>query len=42
MRLSTYKEIEKEAHERCHLEMQIEKLEAQGNRTCAPEKESAE
>jgi ferredoxin--NADP+ reductase len=42
MRLSTYKEIEKEAHERCHLEMQIEKLEAQGNGTCAPEKESAE
>lgn len=42
MRLSTYKEIEKEAHERCHLEMQIEKLEAQGNGTRAPEKESAE
>lgn len=28
MRLGTYKEIEKEAHDRCHLEMQIAQLEA--------------
>lgn len=28
MRLGTYKEIEQEAHERCHLEMQIAKLKA--------------
>jgi len=31
MRLGTYKEMEKEAHDRCHLEMQIEKLETQGD-----------
>ncbi|HBE46469.1 Sulfide dehydrogenase subunit beta [uncultured spirochete] len=36
MRLGTYKEIEKEAHDRCHLEMQIAKLEAH-----AADKESA-
>jgi len=42
MRLGTYREIEKEAHDRCHLEMQIEKLGAQGNGARVPEKESAE
>jgi ferredoxin--NADP+ reductase len=39
MRLGTYKEIEKEAHDRCHLEMRIEELEAQGEGARAPEKE---
>ncbi len=39
MRLGTYKEIEKEAHDRCHLEMRIEELEAQGDGARAPEKE---
>jgi ferredoxin--NADP+ reductase len=41
MRLGTYKEIEKEAHDRCHLEMRIEELEAQGEGARAPEKEPA-
>jgi ferredoxin--NADP+ reductase len=41
MRLGTYKEIEKEAHDRCHLEMRIEELEAQGDGARAPEKEPA-
>jgi len=30
-RLGTYKEIEKEAHEHCHLQMQIDKLQTQTN-----------
>ncbi len=41
MRLGTYKEIEKEAHDRCHLEMQIESLEARDEGARAPEKEPA-
>ncbi len=41
MRLGTYREVEKEAHERCHLEMQLEKLGAQGKDALASEKEPA-
>jgi len=41
MRLGTYREIEKEAHDRCHLEMQIEKLEAGNSGVRTAEKESA-
>ncbi len=37
MRLGTYREVEKEAHERCHLEMQLEKLGAQGKCALASE-----
>jgi len=41
MRLGTYREIEKESHERCHLEMQLEKLGAQGKDALVSEKEPA-
>lgn len=41
MRLGTYREVEKEAHERCHLEMQLEKLGAQGKDALVSEKEPA-
>ena len=41
MRLGTYKEIEKEAHDRCHLEMQIQKLETQGDSALKSAKEPA-
>jgi len=41
MRLGTYREVEKEAHKRCHLEMQLEKLGAQGKDALASKKEPA-
>lgn len=40
IRLGTYRDIEKEAHDRCHLELQLEKLEA-GELTASTLKESA-
>ncbi len=42
MRLGTYKEIEKEAHDRCHLEMQIEKLKVAGDSVPKSAKEPAQ
>ena len=40
IRLGTYRDIEKEAHDRCHLELQLEKLEAE-ELTASTLKESA-
>jgi len=41
MRLGTYKEIEKEAHDRCHLEMQMDNLDEQNRSASNSAKEFA-